>query len=90
MRIMKLEDVLPYKNCTEYISAIFCYKDSRGQQHSVLNQYIYPYRKELMGAQNVVLFLDANKNITGGQIGLYNSEHGLHVEFFTETQEEKG
>ncbi len=84
---MKLADVWPKKGCHEFIPATICYDDSNGIQHSIINQYIYPYRKELKGANNAVLFVDSDENITGGQCGRYDYENGSHVVFFTEAQE---
>ena len=82
---MKLADVGPKKG--EFVKATICYEDSNGLQHSIINQYIYPYRKELKGANNAVLFVDTENNIIGGQRGRYDYENGSHVVFFTESQE---
>ena len=82
---MKLADARPPKNCLDFIPSVICYVDSKGIQHSMLNQYLYPYRKELQGANNAVIFIDSAENIIGGQAGRYDEEKGLHVVFFTES-----
>lgn len=84
---MKLADAWPRKNSLNFIPATICYDDSKGMQHSIINQYIYPYRKELEGANNAVIFIDSDENITGGQAGRYDQENGSHVVFFTESLE---
>lgn len=80
---MKWEDVIPKRgNNDDFISAVICYNDGSNVQHSILDQYIIPYRKELVGANNAVLFIDNEGTILGGQAGRYDPEEGLHVVFF--------
>ena len=50
--------------------------------HLIGKTSIKPFKKEMEKANNVSLFLDQNYNITGGQIGLYDAENGLHVMMF--------
>lgn len=84
---MNWKDVLPKKG-DDFISAVICYDDSSNIQHQILDQYIVPYRKELVGANNAVLFIDNEGTITGGQAGRYDPEEGLHVVFFREAESE--
>lgn len=80
---MKLADIRPKEG--RFIPAVICYDDSKGIQHSIINQYVYPYRKELQIANNTFIFIDSDENITGGQVGHYDEENGLHTVFFTES-----
>lgn len=43
---------------------------------------IIPFKKEMENANNIILFIDNNDNITGGQIGSYNIENGLQCILF--------
>lgn len=50
--------------------------------HKVCKTTIKPFRKEMERANNIIVFIDDNYNITGGQIGLYDLDNGLRVEMF--------
>jgi hypothetical protein len=61
-----------------------CYDISSNIPCLLGKTYIKPYREEMKkDVNNVILFLDAEHNITGGQIGKYNYDKGIHVIMFT-------
>ena len=43
---------------------------------------IKPFKEEMKQSNNIILFLDNENNIIGGQIGKYTYEKGLHVIMF--------
>ena len=86
---MNWKDVIPRRGKgDDFIPAVICYYDERDIQHSILDQYIIPYRKELVGANNAVLFIENDGEIRGGQAGRYDPEEGAHVVFFREAENE--
>lgn len=57
----------------------------QGYTHLIGRTSITPYREEMKkDVNNIILFLDSDNNITGGQIGKYNWNNGLHIVEFVE------
>lgn len=54
------------------------YKNS----HFDFKTSIKPFTPNMEKANNIILFVDNNYNITGGQIGLYDADKGLRIELF--------
>ena len=64
-------------------SVIASLHDTSGKiPHLIGKTMIKPFKTEMKNANNIELFLDANNNITGGQIGLYTEEKGIHIIMF--------
>lgn len=61
------------------------YTDSKGIPHQNEKCFIIPFITEIKHANNIILFLDNDNNITGGQIGKYDIENGLHCFLFDKT-----
>lgn len=70
-------------NLTDVKSSIFTpgsiiaevYKNS----HFLFKTMITPFKSEMVNANNVILFVDDNFNITSGQIGTYNRSTGINT-----------
>lgn len=48
----------------------------------IFKTMITPFKTEMQQANNIILFVDNDYNITGGQIGLYDYDNGLRVKMF--------
>lgn len=73
-------------NLTDIEQSIFD-KDSTiaeiyNNSHLLFKTMIKPFKPEMKKANNIILFVDNDYNITGGQIGLYDFDKGLRVELF--------
>lgn len=49
---------------------------------SIGKNFIIPFLPEMKKANNINIFLDENYNITGGHIGRYTYDDGLHIIMF--------
>jgi hypothetical protein len=52
---------------------------SKGIPHKLNKIMIKPFKEDMKQANNIILFVDNNYNITSGQIGKYTDKKGLHV-----------
>jgi len=50
--------------------------------HLMFKTMIKPFKTEMKDANNIILFVDNNYNVTGGQIGIYTREKGLNTIMF--------
>jgi hypothetical protein len=74
---MKLTDI--NKTIFDHGSVIAeIYKNS----HLLFKTMIKPFKEEMKTANNIILFVDNEYNITGGQIGVYTREKGLNTILF--------
>jgi len=53
-----------------------------GEGHFLFKTMIEPFMEEMKNANNIILFVDEENNVTGGQIGLYSSLEGLKTILF--------
>jgi hypothetical protein len=51
-------------------------------RHFFCRVRIKPFKAEMVNSNNIVLFVDSDLRITGGQIGKYDLEEGLRVILF--------
>lgn len=54
------------------------YKNS----HFQFKTSIFPFMPDMKNANNIILFVDNENNITGGQIGKYDIKNGLRTILF--------
>lgn len=52
---------------------------SKGIPHKFTKTMIKPFMPAMKKANNIILFVNNDLDITGGQIGLYTYEEGLQV-----------